>query len=214
MPRFVGLVVGALAAMLVALPGGQAFAAHVACGDVITHDTTLDSDLVGCSGTALTIGADYVTLDLGGHRVGDCCYPDTTGIDDLGRRGVVIENGQVLGVTGIRLVNAHETVLRDLDVFGPFAITLSRSTGNRLETSIVGTSYVAVSMEDSDYNAIRGPPSTATTTESISQPAQTTTASRTRSFPPSATDLRFVSRPVTSTASGATGSARRSPELP
>ena len=140
---------------LLALPSG-ASAEHVQCGDVITHDTTLDSDLVGCSGTALTIGADDVRLDLGDRRVGDCCYPDTTGIDGSGRRGVVIENGQVLGVTGIRLVNAHETVLRGLDVFGPFAISLSHSTGNRLETSIVRTSYVAVSMEDSDYNAIRG----------------------------------------------------------
>ncbi len=50
MPRFLGLVVGALAVMLFALQGGQAFAAHVTCGDVITQDTTLDSDLVDCTG--------------------------------------------------------------------------------------------------------------------------------------------------------------------
>ena len=151
-----GTAAAVVASALLVLTPGQALANHVGCGDVVTQDTTLDSDLVGCSGTALTIGGDHVRLDLGGHRVGDCCYPDTTGIDDLGRRGVVIENGRVLGVTGIRLVNAHETVLRDLAVYGPFAISLSHSTGNRIETSIVGTSHIAVSMEDSDYNAIRG----------------------------------------------------------
>jgi parallel beta-helix repeat protein len=149
-----GTAAAVLAALLVLTPG-QALANHVGCGDIVTQDTTLDSDLAGCAGTALTIGADHVTLDLGGHRVGDCCYPATDGIDDVGRRGVVIENGVVLGITGIRLVEAHDTLLRDLDVFGHFAISLSRSTRNRLESSIVRTSNVAVSMERSDYNAIR-----------------------------------------------------------
>jgi nitrous oxidase accessory protein NosD len=45
--------------------------------------------------------------------------------------------------------------MRNLDVYGPFAISLRHSSENRLERSMVGTSYVAVSMEDSDYNSIR-----------------------------------------------------------
>jgi parallel beta-helix repeat protein len=156
MPGFLGLVFAVLATtLLLALPADPAFASHVACGDVITRDTTLDSDLAGCPGTSLTIGADHVTLDLGGHTVGSCCYPATDGIDDVGHRGVVIENGRVLGTTGIRLVYAHKTVMRNLDVYGPFAISLRHSSENRLERSLVGTSYVAVSVEDSDYNAIR-----------------------------------------------------------
>ena len=47
----------------------QAPATHVRCGDVITTDTTLDSDLLGCTGGGLRILASGVTLDLGGHRV-------------------------------------------------------------------------------------------------------------------------------------------------
>jgi parallel beta-helix repeat protein len=137
------------------LTAGQAIASHVQCGDVITEDTALDSDLIDCDGTALTIGADDITLNLASHRVGDCCYPDSTGIDDEGHRGVVIENGRVLGVTGIRLTDAHETVLRDLDVFGPFAVSLTHSSRNRLVNSTIGTSYVAVSLDDSDHNAIQ-----------------------------------------------------------
>jgi parallel beta-helix repeat protein len=50
-----------------ALPAGDASAEHVQCGDVITADTTLDSDLV-CAGDGLTI-ADAVRLDLAGHTI-------------------------------------------------------------------------------------------------------------------------------------------------
>jgi uncharacterized repeat protein (TIGR02543 family) len=40
----------------------------VHCGDTITTNTTLSSDL-SCPGGGLTIGAPGVTLDLGGHRI-------------------------------------------------------------------------------------------------------------------------------------------------
>src|SRR5512145_568752 len=52
-----------------ALLAPPAAATHVSCGDTITQDTTLDSDLVGCAGDGLVIGADGVTVDLGGHRI-------------------------------------------------------------------------------------------------------------------------------------------------
>ena len=40
------------AATLLAVSAGQALADHVQCGDVITQDTTLDSDL-NCAGDGL-----------------------------------------------------------------------------------------------------------------------------------------------------------------
>ena len=46
-----------------------ASASHVNCGDVITQDTTLDSDLLNCPGDGLVIGADGVTVDLAGHTI-------------------------------------------------------------------------------------------------------------------------------------------------
>jgi parallel beta-helix repeat protein len=57
------------ATTLFALSAGQALADHVQCGDVITQDTTLDSDLIDCPGDGLVIGADNITLDLNGHTV-------------------------------------------------------------------------------------------------------------------------------------------------
>ena len=45
-----------------------AAANHVQCGDTITQDTALDSDL-SCSGTGITVAANDVTLDLAGHTI-------------------------------------------------------------------------------------------------------------------------------------------------
>ena len=51
------------------LGGGQALASHVGCGDTITTDTTLDSDLANCPNNGIVIGADNITLDLNGHTI-------------------------------------------------------------------------------------------------------------------------------------------------
>jgi nitrous oxidase accessory protein NosD len=53
-------------ALVCAAPAG---ANHVHCGDTITQDTTLDSDL-NCSGDGLVVAAGGVTVDLGGHVIG------------------------------------------------------------------------------------------------------------------------------------------------
>jgi parallel beta-helix repeat protein len=42
---------------------------RVSCGDMITTDTTLDSDLLDCPSNGIVIGADDITLDLNGHTV-------------------------------------------------------------------------------------------------------------------------------------------------
>jgi hypothetical protein len=54
MRRIFGLLValGATSALLALTAAAQAFASHVQCGDVITQDTILDSDLTDCPGEA------------------------------------------------------------------------------------------------------------------------------------------------------------------
>ena len=51
-----------------AFGAGPAAASQVSCGDTITADTTLDSDLVNCPNNGIVIGADDITLDLDGQR--------------------------------------------------------------------------------------------------------------------------------------------------
>ena len=72
----------------------------MSCGDEITADTALDSDLVNCANNGIVIGADDITLDLNGHRIdGDGteypgCDPKTEpcdfGIANEGHDGVTV----------------------------------------------------------------------------------------------------------------------------
>jgi parallel beta-helix repeat protein len=99
------LVAGLAASGAMAIGGGQALASPVSCGDTITADTTLDSDLVNCPNHGIVIGADGITLDLNGHLVdGDGTpaancdnqkEPCDFGLFSDGHDGVTIRNGSV-----------------------------------------------------------------------------------------------------------------------
>lgn len=80
-----GLVVGAT----------PASAGHVTCGQTITVDTTLDSNVGPCS-TGLVIGANNVTLDLNGFTLsGTTATGEGPGVDITGRTGVTVRNGTI-----------------------------------------------------------------------------------------------------------------------
>jgi hypothetical protein len=55
-----------LACALLAAP---AHAVHVSCGDTITQNTRLDSDLLDCPGDGVVIAANDVTIDFAGHTI-------------------------------------------------------------------------------------------------------------------------------------------------
>ncbi|HVM14126.1 MAG TPA: hypothetical protein VM287_07330 [Egibacteraceae bacterium] len=59
----------ALSFLLALLPAVPAAASHVQCGQVITQDTTLDSDVGPCPGHGVIIGANNVTLNLNGFSI-------------------------------------------------------------------------------------------------------------------------------------------------
>src|SRR5262249_19771626 len=94
-----------LAGGLTAASGGLAQASALHCGDVITVNTRLASDLVNCPDNGLVIGADNITLDLNGHVIdGDgtrvpSCPPDATcdtGVDNTaGHSHVTVKGGSI-----------------------------------------------------------------------------------------------------------------------
>ena len=73
-----------------------ASASHVQCGDTITQDTTLDSDLV-CAGDGLTVVPNDpdVTLDLAGHSITGS--GTGIGISPAGGSVVEVRGGTVRG---------------------------------------------------------------------------------------------------------------------
>jgi nitrous oxidase accessory protein NosD len=95
MPRSIRRALIALTlAVLFALSGGQALAAHVDCGDTITQNTKLDSDLIDCPGDGIVIGADNITLDLNGHKIDGIGVG--RGIDnDDGYDRLVVKDGRI-----------------------------------------------------------------------------------------------------------------------
>ena len=92
-------------AVVLLLTGDGALASHVSCGDKITTDTRLDSDLVDCRNNGIVIGADGVTLNLNGHTIdGDGtpaagCDPRRkicdVGVVSVGHDGVAVVGGSV-----------------------------------------------------------------------------------------------------------------------
>jgi parallel beta-helix repeat protein len=88
-----------------AVGGVRAQASQVSCGETITADTTLDSDLVNCPNNGVVIGADDITLNLNGHLVdGDGtpavdCDPRRevcdAGVVNDGHDGVTVMRGSV-----------------------------------------------------------------------------------------------------------------------
>lgn len=74
---------------------------HVACGQTITTDTTLDGDVGPCPDNGIVIGADGIVLNLNGHRVFGTSDPgDGAGVLISEHRGVTVTNGTVSDFDG------------------------------------------------------------------------------------------------------------------
>lgn len=86
---------------------------RVACGDTITHDVRLGTNLVDCPGPGLVVGADGVTIDLNGHTVDGDAAGDDSGIDTNGHSGLTITHGAVREFTeGVLVDGGHDIAVR------------------------------------------------------------------------------------------------------
>jgi parallel beta-helix repeat protein len=125
-----------------ATPATSQVPPRLSCGDTITADTTLETDLVGCPNHGIVIGADGVTLDLGGHVIeGDgepfeACpprQPCDLGVFNDGHDGVTVMSGSVHGfdvgvlVAGVRRNRVLRVASSANRAFG-FVVTESSRT--------------------------------------------------------------------------------------
>jgi parallel beta-helix repeat protein len=121
MRRLLGLVVAAVVVamtLFAALTVTPALGNHVQCGDTITQNTKLDSDLIDCPGDGIVIGADNITLDLNGHPIdGDESGSYKQGIHNgAGEDAVTVKGpGVIQGFAyGVALTNASDNVVRGI----------------------------------------------------------------------------------------------------
>lgn len=142
----------------------------LACGDVISSDTTLTADLLDCPGNGLTIIADYVTLDLNGHT-----------IDGKGSgNGITIASGlykvNIIGggtvkdfYTGIVVNDGDKHTFDDIRIWdtqqGAYFLNLTKSTVTKLD--IIGGVNGIVVDGISDDNEINDNDVTAVSSEAI-----------------------------------------------
>lgn len=93
----------ALACGAVLLGLGGAVARATECGDLVTASLTLEKDLT-CETSGLVIGADDVTIDLGGHTIasvpgapGDAAWSGVKTEHTLTLQNVRVMNGTIVG---------------------------------------------------------------------------------------------------------------------
>ena len=115
---FLSILALALAGGL-AIGAGQASAAKVSCGDVITTNTRLRADL-NCTGDGLIIGADGITLNLRRHTITGDGDPDDVGVsNEAGHDDVTVRKGAIenFGV-GVSVEGARRNLISRMTTSG------------------------------------------------------------------------------------------------
>src|SRR5262245_55071708 len=132
-----------LAAGAAVLPLTSAHATTVACGQVITTDVRLTADL-NCSGSALTIEASGVTVDLAGHSITGDGSGEAIEISGPNRDSMLIEtavrNGTISNFeTGVAISLAQTVRLSRLH-FDQIGSSIAPTSGALAWASAPGTS--------------------------------------------------------------------------
>ena len=105
--------------LFVAVSGADAATAPaVTCGATLTASTTLSADLVHCPGTALVIGADGITVDLGGHTISGTNADGSEGIASDGHANVRIVGGRITDfrINGVGIRGGSGNLVRGVTV--------------------------------------------------------------------------------------------------
>jgi parallel beta-helix repeat protein len=141
MRRLLGLacLTALVAAMLLASNVSVALGNHVGCGDVITQDTKLDSDLIACPGDGVVIGADDITLDLNGHTIAGIASIYPAGVSNSGFDGVTIRGGEIRAFrAGAEFLEVSRSTIEDLSLIN-YAGVVIRGDINRVERNTISS---------------------------------------------------------------------------
>ena len=118
----------------------------VGCGTVLTSSVVLTRDLVDCSGDGLVVGADGITVDLGGHTVSGDGVPGTMSVDAgvrvEGRHRVTVVDGGVSGFDrGVALIDSDRIRVAAITASATTrsVIYLTNTTGSVITANAVTT---------------------------------------------------------------------------
>ena len=161
MPAHIKPLIAAAAAIgCIAIGAPTAQAAGPACGSAVMKSTTLRADLTNCPADGLVIGADNLTLDLGGHTIdGIGTTEESAGVRLAGHRGVTVQGGTVREFDyGVKLDGADGNSVRRVIATRNFerGVQLQEgSDGNRVEFVVAtGNGLAGIVLFGSDRNVI------------------------------------------------------------
>src|SRR6185295_10984396 len=132
-------------------------ASHVNCGQTITQNVTLDSDLIDCAGNGLVIGAPNITVNLNGHTIDGT--GSGSGIDNFaGHDRITIRNGEIREFfSGIVFAGARDSRLTNLTLAsnGAGLALIFDSDNNQVESCDVTGNNTGVFLQSgSDRNTL------------------------------------------------------------
>lgn len=144
--------------------------AEASCGQTVTASVTLASDLVGCAGSGLVVGAAGITIDLGGHTLRGTNAPKSAGIENNGYPNVRIVNGTISGFRdfGVAIRNARGNTVdrltvrqigegnKESDHLGAAGVLLDHSPGGVVTRSVVTNNVNAWQSDGVDVLFSRG----------------------------------------------------------
>lgn len=85
----------------------------ISCGDTITKDTKLTTNLTHCTSTGITIGANNITLDCKGHTITGTNEQSSAGINISSQTGVIIKNCKVTGFASGFFGNSNGLLIKN-----------------------------------------------------------------------------------------------------
>jgi hypothetical protein len=133
-------VAGALA--LVAVPAAQA--SVVTCGQTLTANTTFSSNVTGCPGDGVVIGANNIVVNLNGHTLQGTGGGD--GVNFNGYDGVTLMNG--------RIQNFFDDVYNDGDNNKINSITTRNASNAGIRLYYANNTKVNSGNEGNEYDGI------------------------------------------------------------
>ncbi len=145
-------------------PRGSLDPSSAACGQVITKDFLLGEEL-SCRGDALVVGADGITIDLGGHTItgpgkGQRNWPnpnlDSVGVKLQGRAKVTVRNGVISSFsTGVLAHRSRDVVVEAVtSQLSYYGVYLNETTGSIVRKSTITKNTYGLHLQKSNENQV------------------------------------------------------------
>lgn len=137
--------------------------AATSCGDTITTSTTLTSDLVGCAGDGIDVGASNIVLNCNGHAISGTSSSSNGIFLPFDITGVTIENcfinsfGIGIYLEGLQTNSYDKIIGNTISESGIVGVSIQSSNHNTIKNNVVTQSVgEGFFSQGSSYNYYAG----------------------------------------------------------